>query len=307
MLLTPEQLLSLADKPSEELLCNNVANAFVFAGKLATEHYENFPVGSLLIPKDKRNSIFAVYAFARLADDIADELTQIPLEIRLSALQNMARNLSLSNDAILELQNPVFIALRRTMLDEKLPAEPFLKLLEAFRRDILFAQPQSYDDLTDYCSYSANPVGEIVLRIFGLYSAETAPLSDAICTGLQLVNFWQDLSVDLPNGRCYLPQEILNLYSLSNQNLHLENKSVKLSQCINELFDFTEKYFQKGAGLIGYLKPLRLRLEIAASLEGGTALLKKLRYIGADVFAFRAKLRKTEKFMILWRAFNSIF
>lgn len=302
MKFTPEQLISLAGMPLPELRSTGADKAYAFVKQLSVEHYENFPVGSLLIPKSKRSHVFAIYAFARLADDIADELVSIPIEIRLNALAEMDKALHFNNEQITELQNPVFTALRQTMQEENLPAEPFSKLLEAFRRDILFKQPDTFNDIIDYCSCSANPVGELILRLFGLYDDKTAPLTDAICTGLQIVNFWQDLSVDLSNGRCYIPQNILNSYSLSHQNLHDEKNSIILSKCINELFDFTEIFFSTGAELIKYLKPFRLRVEIAASLNGGKALLGKLRKLDIKVIDKRIKLNKFDKFLIVFRS-----
>ncbi|MBM2813415.1 MAG: squalene synthase HpnC [Ignavibacteria bacterium] len=272
-----EELFDLTTDSPQFFKVTGLDESYAFCRKVAFSHYENFPVASILLPKQQRDYIAAIYTFARIADDIADELTEIPIERRLDALARM--------EALLRIKthNPVFMAIAATMAAFSIPSLPFQKLLEAFRRDVGFVQPENFDSIKNYCEHSANPVGELVLRIFGLYSAETAPLSDAICTGLQLVNFWQDLTVDLKKERCYIPKDYLIKYELSKENLQDEKKSIKLELCLSELYDLTESFFTLGRGLIPLLKHFKLKLEIAATIAGGSFVLDKVRMLGTDI------------------------
>lgn len=305
MKFSKEELFELTEESGGRFACPR-DEAYNFCRRLALSHYENFPVGSVLLPQAQRPYIFAVYAFARIADDIADELTDIDESIRIEALNKMASLIDSTSFYSIEKGNPVFLALHRTMKKLSLPSEPFLKLLEAFRRDINFKKPETWDDVLDYCRHSANPVGELLLRIFGRYNARTATLSDKICTALQLVNFWQDLSVDLPGGRCYIPEEVLKLNGMTEENLHEEKKSGKLRVSLDVLYDYSRRLFEDGSELIRLLKPLRLRLEIAATIEGGKEILKKTESLGTKIIEQRPELGKADFLKIFIRAFTKI-
>ena len=213
MKFTVNQLFEFAEGDGGNYRADGLTESYAFCHWLATEHYENFPVGSVFIPAHERPHIYAVYAFARIADDIADELGEIDEQERVAALDRMKERL---NDDIPDFPaNPVFAALNYTMRKLSIPEDPPAKLIEAFKKDVEFTQPDDWDDLMDYCDKSANPVGELVLRIFDNYNETTKIYSDKICTGLQLVNFWQDLSRDISKKRYYIPKKILEKYGIN--------------------------------------------------------------------------------------------
>ncbi len=279
---------------------HNLKSAETFCRKIALGHYENFPVGSLLLPKYQRQDIFNIYAFARIADDIADT-EQIPSISQKLELLDSYEHLLYQLDSS-QLANPVFVALSSTIKKFKLPIEPFVKLIKAFKADSDFKLPQSYSDIEEYCSNSANPVGELVLRVFGKYNSNTAPLSDAICTGLQLVNFWQDLSLDLQAGRCYIPQEALSKYGLNYSEYTEWRNNPNFEKCLKEILDYTEKFFVIGKDLIKLLSPFRLKLEINATLIGGISILNKVIDLNTNILDNRPSIKKSEMLMIMLKS-----
>lgn len=264
----------------------SIGESFAFCKQIATEHYENFPVGSLLIPRDLQPHFYSIYAFSRLADDIADELHNDD-EIRKFAALDALEQLLLHPDDVQG--NPILTALHETMRTKAIPALPFQKLLTAFRMDSAFRQAQTFEDLEHYCKYSANPVGELVLRLFGLYTPERVPLSDAVCTGLQLANFWQDFSRDLPIGRVFIPQNILAECGLESAELLAlyaggiqkpDEEALKLVKerffhAFTLLFHKTKLYFALGKGLLPSVPHTRLRAELALTIAGGERVLAK--------------------------------
>lgn len=299
-----EQLQELTSASGETFAVSSLDEAFAFCQTLARSHYENFPVGSFLIPRALQPHFFSVYAFSRIADDIADELTDVP------ALQSILLD---SCEQLLEqrpLTNPVFLALHHTMQHCAIPTTPFRCLLSAFRDDIAFCQPRTWEDALHYCSRSANPIGELVLRIFGLYSPITAPLSNEICTGLQLANFWQDISVDRRRGRVYIPHNVLAQYDISSQHLLHDgfsaNLPVLLAPCLEDVCTYTESFFNRGENLLNYLTSARLRLEIAITIEGGRAILRATRQKGGNIVRERPTIRKGQYGRILLHALKRI-
>ncbi|MFH1052571.1 MAG: squalene synthase HpnC [bacterium] len=310
-LIKPDELADLTTLSGGRFSVDSIESAFSFCKSLTTSHYENFPVGSILIPKKFRKHFYSVYSFARIADDIADESDENS-EKRIQYLDNLQKlilniDLNKNNNPMNSKNevpsNPVILALAQTMKERNIPSEPFLKLLIAFKRDIYFKQPENFDELEDYCHYSANPIGELVLRIFGLYNDTTKPYSDAVCTGLQLVNFWQDLSIDLAKGRCYIPHSLLQKYGLTNENLHLSENKLILTQCLNEIYEYTNSFFIKGRKLFKYLKFYRLKIEIIVTVKGGEKLLGRIRKMNAQIFVKRPELTKFDFFKILISSF----
>lgn len=272
-----------------------IQRSYGFCESLATSHYENFPVGSVLIPRKVRRHFFAVYAFSRMADDIADEKERGTREERITGLSRYRALISERDKYVPGMDPEFFPALYKTIDECRLPQEPFLRLLEAFRRDVLFKQPDSWYDVMDYCTFSANPVGELVLRLFDLWNETTAPLSDKICTALQLANFWQDFSRDIPAGRVYIPSDILQKYELKAEDLVKENLErddfcFKFVSCLRQIYVETETLFAEGKKLIKHLKPLRLRLEIKATVGGGEQIMRKLDKLGARALTVRPAL-----------------
>ncbi len=195
--------------------------AFAFCEQLAKSHYENFPVASFLIPREKRPYIWTLYAFARIADDFADE-GESTAERRLEMLDDWGEHLNecFKGNAT----HPVFIALTETVRKFSIPKEPLADLLAAFRMDVTTKRFPAFKDLLYYCKHSANPVGRLVLHVFENAAERTAALSDNVCTALQLANFWQDVSVDWRKGRLYIPLEDLDRFGYTEKDL--DNKVV---------------------------------------------------------------------------------
>ena len=304
MRFTKEELFELTRSDGGRFKVFDFEAAYNFCRKLAIKHYENFPVASIFIPRKERKFIYSIYTFARISDDIADELTTVNKIERIDALYLFERNLMevenifWTDEAYYDFlpkfkalgYNPIIAALVYTMNEKSISLKPFQKLLSAFKKDIDFRQPETMNELFDYCSYSANPIGELVLRVFDLYNHLTIELSDKICTGLQLVNFWQDISIDIKNDRCYIPRDFLRKYNLNKDNLQNKNYSVNFSDCLDELCEFTENLLSDGKNLLNYLKPNRLRWEITGTILGGMIILRKLKKLKSGVLEHRPKL-----------------
>jgi squalene synthase HpnC len=295
-----KSLLELTLPDGGSFACSNIDDAYRFCQKIAKAHYENFPVGSVLIPQETRKYFYSVYSFARIADDIADELAFSDTEQRVQALQSFLAILTVDEDS--HLTNPIAMALRDTMKAKDIPIAPFEKLIAAFISDIRFVQPATFYESLTYCANSANPIGELVLRLFGEYNQQTMLYSDAICTGLQLVNFWQDISVDVPKGRIYIPKDICDKYSLDFSDFpnNLDDKNFEKS--LEEIYNFTNNFFLFGKNLINCLIAKRLKLEIAITLESGLKILEKLKNLEINVKHKRVTLNKGDFPTILYRA-----
>ena len=224
--------------------------AYAHCARVASSHYENFPVASVLVPLRMHKHLFALYAFSRRADDIADEPWTSSQAARLDALDALERALT---DDTVHSDDLMITAVRATLRDCGLPTTPLLRLLEAFRRDVNFVAPSTWDDVLTYCSFSANPVGELFLRLdHGPHpiADTTLSASDAICTALQITNFLQDLSIDLPRGRHYLPIPI------------------------DDVIARTRELYRQGRSVASAAKSLRVRLELRAIIAGGEAMLE---------------------------------
>jgi squalene synthase HpnC len=294
-----QKIQSLTTPSGGEFSVASPDEAFDFCRNLAMGHYENFPVGSVLIPKKRRPHFFSVYAFARIADDIADEDIDFTKDEKLDLLDDFEDMLHGIKRFASGRGNPIFVALYQSIKEKKLPDEPFIKLLNAFRQDIRFFQPRNHEDNLKYCDKSANPVGELVLRIFDNFNEETKEYSDAICTGLQLANFWQDFSRDLNAGRCYVPKSILDENKLTINDLTSGKKIDKLDKLVYELVDQARAYLLRGKRLIKLLNSPRLRLEISLTIEGGLLILSKTEKLGHEAFTVRPKINKMDIFRLL--------
>ncbi len=285
---------ALLERDGGEYRTDDLAGAYAFCKSIALGRYENFPVGSILIKRSKRKRFFAAYSFARIADDIADEAIFADSYEKIVALEKLETALD-EIDEFAAAGNPIFLALKNSIDDVIKTRLPFRKLLEAFKMDAEFKRPENWEDVYYYCERSANPVGEIVLRMFDSYDESAAKYSDMICTGLQLANFWQDLSVDLPNGRCYVPKQVLEKYELNGKN-NLQNlkKTSKFSEALDELSGRTDDLLTEGSRLAPMLKDFRLRKEIKAIVGGGLAISKKTRALGPEILRKRPKLTKID-------------
>ncbi len=289
MKFTAEELRELASPNGGKFSVSDRKEAFDFCTSLAREHYENFPVASFLVPKKDRPYIHAVYAFARIADDIADEPHEMEKEERIHLLGIMNGQLKEK-----PLDNPVFIALKESMHTKSYPNEPFEKLITAFMMDADFHQPADLNELLYYCSHSANPVGELVLRTFGEYNRDNARLSDLICSGLQLANFWQDISIDIQRERYYIPKSVLEKYGLNNRFLKSGLVSHNLLDCLKELYQLTIGMLNEGSELVKKIKNPRLRFEIKATVKGGLKIVKKSKALNTEILKKRPEITKGE-------------
>jgi phytoene synthase len=267
--------------------------AYAACLRLARAHYENFPVASRLLPRAARPHIAAIYAFARIADDFADE-GQRPNEARLALLDDWQRRLDLAaagrpeppdgSDA-----NHTFIALADTMVRHRLEPTLLSDLLTAFRQDVLVKRYQTWADVFDYCRRSANPVGRLVLRISGHRDDDLDRQSDAVCTALQLTNFWQDLERDFRNGRVYVPQEVIRAHGADEQDLGRRRMTSAWRATMQEAAGRTRAEFEAGRGVADGVRG-RLRWELRATWLGGTRILDRLERAGFDVYHARPTL-----------------
>jgi len=251
-----------------------LAQAYQHCLDTARSHYENFPTASRLLHVELRPAVAAIYAFARHADDLADE-GDAPAYTRLKQLDAWETLLERCEQDP-DIDHAVFMALGDAIRKHQLPVEELYNLLIAFRMDVSLHAYSSMDELLFYCRHSANPVGRLMLALHGINNTEAKRYSDHICTALQLINFWQDLSIDLPNGRCYIPGEWLAAHQLTaDQLLAGQIDNDQLRPVFLYAIATTRAMLRDGIALLPML-PMRLRLQIAATLHGGLALLDRL-------------------------------
>lgn len=279
-----------------------LAGAYACCEQLARTHYENFPVASRLLPARMRPHIAAIYAFARIADDMADEGVR-PAADRLADLDRWGARLDRAARGESDLGGAhaeVFTALRDTIDRCRLPPELLHDLLSAFRQDVTVTRYATWDELMDYCRRSANPVGRLVLRVAGRDNAELDAASDAVCTALQLTNFWQDLGIDWAKGRLYVPASIWQAAGAKETDLSDRRITAEWRRALADVTARTRVLFARGApvadGVTG-----RLRWELRATWLGGTRILDKLEAAHFDMFTHRPKLTRADVPGILWR------
>ena len=286
--------------------------AYQYCQWLTYSHYENFPVGSWFLPASKRPFISAIYAFARSADDFADEgkyqgksleLLEAWRDALWISAGDVFRKASSTNGNLKT--HPIFLALRDTIQRCSLPLELLDDLLTAFTMDVTKKRYANWEELVTYCRYSANPVGRLVLIVFGYTDPGLYLLSDCICTGLQLANHWQDLSIDLlQKDRFYIPQDLLSKHWLTDQKLKQfahESMNDDFRSLMEELVRHSRKLFDQGEPLLGRVSS-GLRLELKLTLAGGRAILDAIEAADYDVFQKRPVLSGMKKLMLLTRA-----
>ncbi len=275
-----------------------LADAYCHCLNLTRSHYENFPVASRLLPRQLQQPISVIYAFARSADDFADE-GDLSVEVRLARLDDYVSKLDALR-AQHELADPIFIALADVIVSHQLPFEPFYDLLSAFRQDVTKKRYADFGEVLDYCRRSANPVGRLVLHLARAATSDNLRESDAICSALQLINFWQDLDQDLTeNDRIYLPQDEMATHGVSVEQLAARRSDAALRALLDAQIERARRLMLSGAPLGGRLKG-RLGLEIRATVQGGLGVLNALAR-REDLFA-RPRLRRRDWLGILWRA-----
>jgi len=254
---------------------------------MPVDHYENFPVASFLVPAKLRRPIEVIYRFARSADDIADEGDATPGE-RLAGLAAYRTELD-RIAANTTPQTPLFVDLATVVAEHALPLQLFRDLLDAFAQDVVKKRYADYPELVDYCRRSANPVGRLVLHLFGRTGPEQLAQSDCICTALQLINFWQDVAVDWQKDRVYIPQTDLPQFAVSETDIAAGRCSANWTALMDFEIDRAEALMRRGAPLVHAL-PGRLGWEIRLTIQGGLRILERLRQVRGDVFRQRPQL-----------------
>ena len=267
---------------------------------MSVGHYENFPVASLLLPAPLREPVAVIYRFARTADDFADEGSDPP-GIRLGRLRAYA----------LELQGiqaghppglPLFADLARVIRTHDLPPALFQDLLDAFSQDVVKNRYASFDEVLDYSRRSANPVGRLLLHLFRRNTPQALGYSDAICTSLQLINFWQDVDIDLATkDRIYLPQDDMARFGVTEHQLRERRCDAAFRNLMQFQVERARRMMLEGKALLAHLEG-RLRLEIALTVQGGLRILEKLEHSGYDMFRRRPVLAWHDWPLLLLRA-----
>jgi len=289
-----------------------IADAYDACTKLARAHYENFPVGRL-VPREMQHHVHAVYAFARHADDLADEgyagstkaqgvQDIMTPEERLAALDDWEKQLcSAPGTPGLHF---IFVALHETIRELDLPITLFTDLLSAFKQDVVKRRYADFPEVLDYCRRSANPIGRLVLLLHGVRDEELHLLSDHICTGLQLANFWQDVGVDLEKDRMYLPENDRNNYNVTEESLFARRTDSNYRKLLAFQVERTQVIFDQGEPLTKKLHGL-LRLEIRLTWLGGTTILRKIEKLNFDTLNHRPTLGKVDMALLFFQALTS--
>lgn len=267
---------------------------------MSVGHYENFPVASILLPAGLRPDVVAIYRFARAADDIADE-GDAPAARRLADLEAFRGKLRAiaSGDSP---DDPLFRALAQTIRRHDLPLAPFHDLLDAFTQDVTKKRYASFEELLQYCRRSANPVGRLMLHLFKRTTESNQERSDAICTALQLVNFWQDVAIDFAeDDRIYLPQDDMARFGVTRLHLIERTCDGAWRELMRLQVERARALLASGASL-GRELPGRLGLEIRATVQGAARILERIEAVGYDVFRRRPVLRALDWPLVLARA-----
>jgi phytoene synthase len=289
-----------------------IAAAYEECTRLARAHYENFPVGRL-VPREVQPHVHAIYAFARHADDLADEgyaggakaqgaRDVMTPEERLAALRDWDQQLQSPCGA--PGLHPIFIALHKTIRTLDLPLYLFTDLLSAFKQDVVKARYADFDEVLDYCRRSANPIGRLVLLLHGVRDEALHRYSDDICTGLQLANFWQDVGVDLEKNRIYLPEDERRRFGVTEEGLFDHRADDNFRRLLEFQVRRTQELFDRGALLTKNLQG-KLRLEIRLTWLGGTTILRKIVALNYDTLNQRPKLGKVDMAALFVKALVS--
>ena len=266
---------------------------------MPVDHYENFPVASILLPAHLRAPVEAVYAFARSADDIADE-GDATADQRLTALQGYEAQL----DRIERGSQPdgaLFARLAQMVAVHHLPLQPMRDLLSAFRQDVATLRYANYEVLLDYCRRSANPVGALMLHLYGVHEAASMKQSDAVCSALQLTNFWQDVGVDCDKGRIYIPLDDMARFGVAESQIAGRPSDERWRALMRFEVDRTRALMQSGAPLALRL-PGRVGWELRLVIQGGLRILERIEQVDYDVFRRRPSLGRADWMVMLGRA-----
>lgn len=276
------------------------SNAQMYCSSLARTHYENFTVASTLLPRNLIRHFHTIYAYCRWADDLADESGGG--ERALSLLHWWRQELLDCYQG--RPHHPVFVALQDTIERFDIPQEPFLDLLTAFEQDQSVKHYETFEQLQDYCRFSANPVGRLVLYLCRSFDSERASLSDHVCTALQLANFWQDVNRDFTIGRVYLPRADREKFGYRDADLEARRFTPEFSQLLRFEVDRTRDLFFRGMPLVQRV-PDAMQADIELFIQGGLAILRKIERQQYNVWSQRPALAKWEKGVLVagavWR------
>ncbi|WP_050477004.1 squalene synthase HpnC [Herbaspirillum rhizosphaerae] len=266
---------------------------------MAVDHYENFPVASILLPARLRPAVKAIYAFARSADDIADEGDAEPAQriAALTAYEEQLDRIEAGQPSVA----PLFAALAHVIHEYALPLTPFRDLLSAFKQDVTTTRYPHFDALLDYCRRSANPVGTLMLHLYKAATPENVRDSDSICSSLQLINFWQDVAIDWNKQRIYLPLDDLQSHGVSEQDIADATSSPAWRALMQFEIARARSMMIKGAPLAKRL-PGRVGWELRLVVQGGLRILERLEQTQGDVFRHRPQLRAWDWWLVLSRA-----
>ena len=292
--LLPAQFVSAAGAAEQTW---SLQDSLRYTRWLGRHHYENFHVVSFLLPRRLHQDFFNIYAFCRWADDLGDEMGDTGVSLRLlgwwrEELRRMYQG---------EARHPVYVALRGTVERHSIPEEPFSDLIRAFVQDQTVTHYQTYAQLLDYCVYSANPVGRLVLYLCGYRDAERRAFSDATCTALQLANFWQDVTRDLEKGRVYIPSEVMQAHGYRPDDLEQLRYTSNFREVMRDLVNRAHVLFLDGLPLVDRVDR-RLAVDLELFSRGGMAILEKIRAQNYNVLASRPALSARDRFVLLARA-----
>ncbi|MFC5478350.1 squalene synthase HpnC [Massilia suwonensis] len=266
---------------------------------MAVEHYENFPVASILLPRRLVPAVEAIYAFARGADDVADEGDALPAQ-RLAELGEYEAAL----DAIAAgrtPERPMFARLAAVVAQYRLDLPPLRDLLSAFRQDVVTTRYPDYVSLLDYCRRSANPVGRLMLALYGVGGEQNLREADAVCSALQLINFWQDVGIDIGKGRIYLPLADLQRFGVPEADIVAQADTPAWRALMAFEVERARALMLSGAPLATRL-PGRIGWELRLVIQGGLRILERIEKAQYDVFRRRPQLGKSDYVLMVWRA-----
>jgi squalene synthase HpnC len=275
-----------------------VAEAESYTRRLATGHYENFHVVSFLLPRRLHQDFYNVYSFCRWSDDLGDEMGDPQESLRLlgwwrELLESLYRGEPQTH--------PVYVALGETIRRHDIPEQLFGDLIHAFVMDQTVTRYRNWDELFEYCRYSANPVGRLVLHLCGYRDAERCALSDATCTALQLANHWQDVAVDLEKNRIYLPLDLLEQHGSGAEDVTARKPTPAFRAAMREAVDRAEALFLEGLPLVRMVDR-QLAIDLDLFSRGGMRVLAKIREQGYDTLTSRPVISTGERAGILFRA-----
>ena len=274
------------------------ADAWAYCDQLTRSHYENFSVVTWLTPRSLRPAFRSIYAFCRWSDDLGDEVGDPERSTRLLSWWRGELAAMFAGESP---RHPVMVALAETVREFAIPIDPFAALISAFEQDQVVTEYETFDQLRDYCTRSADPVGHLVLYLGRVYSPENARLADLTCTGLQLANFWQDVARDLDIGRIYLPREDRVRCRYPDADLHARRSTPEFAELIGFQVGRARGFLHHGRELIDRL-PRDLAIDVDLFNRGGLAILDRIMAQGCDVWSRRPEVGKAAKLGLLARA-----